>query len=120
MRPTENLLEPGLRTYRRIASRWKLDLGDEASLLGLPPPEYRALLDGGDIAPEDLLERLSLILGIYKDLQILLPNATQADRWIKMPNEHPLFGGKSALQYLKGGSLANLWDLRKYLYLACH
>ena len=120
MRTTETLLEPGLRTYRRIAKRWELDLDDEASLLGLPPSEYGALLDGGFVAPEDLLERLSLLLGIYKDLQLLLPKETQADRWLKTPNEHPLFAGQSALQYLKSGSLAELWNVRRYIFSACH
>ncbi|WP_370542917.1 hypothetical protein [Halomonas sp. KM-1] len=40
------------------------------------------------------LERMSLILGIYKALQILLP---RADAWLRRPNHNPLFAGQLPL-----------------------
>lgn len=48
--------------------------------------------------PEVLLrvgtvERLSLLLGVFKDLQILLPRRDVADGWVKKANHGPLFNG---------------------------
>ena len=40
----------------------------------------------------DTLTRLSLVLGIYKALQVLYPEPAFADRWIGVPNSHTLFG----------------------------
>ena len=42
----------------------------------------------------DALTRLSLVLGIYKSLQLLYPDPPFSDRWIRLPNSHPLFGGR--------------------------
>jgi hypothetical protein len=42
----------------------------------------------------DTLERVSYILGIYKALQILLPDHDAADAWIRKPNSAPPFGGR--------------------------
>ena len=41
----------------------------------------------------DLLERASYILGIYKSLEILLPDEGLADQWLATPNDNPLFNG---------------------------
>ena len=46
----------------------------------------------------DTLERISYILGIWKALQILLPDPAAADAWIRKPNAAPLFSGKPALE----------------------
>ncbi len=35
--------------------------------------------------------RISYVLGIYKALQMLLPDAAVADAWIKRPDTAPLF-----------------------------
>jgi len=61
----------------------------------------------------DQLERISYILGIYKALKILLPDT--ADEWIKKPNKHHLFNGKSSLDIMLGGNVADLYIVRKYL-----
>jgi hypothetical protein len=65
--------------------------------------------------PRDTLERLSYLLGIYKALQLLLPNARAADDWIRRPNDAPLFGGKSALDRMLSGNVADLFLVRQYL-----
>jgi hypothetical protein len=65
--------------------------------------------------PRDTLERLSYLLGIYKALQLLLPEAQAADEWIRRPNEAPLFGGRSALERMLSGNVADLYLVRQYL-----
>jgi hypothetical protein len=62
-----------------------------------------------------VLERLSYVLGIYKSLQILLPEPERADAWVRRPNDAPLFGGGSALGRMLGGQVADLFLVRQYL-----
>ena len=63
--------------------------------------------------PKDTLERISYILGVYKALQILLPDEAAADAWVKRPNQAPLFAGKSALDRMLSGQVADLFIVRQ-------
>ena len=42
----------------------------------------------------DTLTRISLVLGIYKALQVLYPDQSLADHWVRLPNANPIFGGR--------------------------
>jgi hypothetical protein len=63
----------------------------------------------------DLAERLSYILGIYKALQILLPDARSADSWVNRPNSALLFAGRAPLERILGGNVADLYEVRRWL-----
>ena len=63
----------------------------------------------------DTLERLSNLLGIYKSLQILLPDAAAADAWVRQPNSAAPFGGRSALDRMLAGNVSDLHLVRRYL-----
>ena len=63
----------------------------------------------------DVLERLSYIFGIYKDLQILLPKSESADARVHRPNVAVLFQGKPALDRMLSGNVADLYVVRQYL-----
>ena len=88
----------GLRAFVRIAEHWGLSVDEQLrcsasrrarpSSPGASSPKRRA-------CSRDTLERLSNLLGIYKSLQILLPDAAAADAWVRKPNAAPLFGGRS-------------------------
>ena len=67
------------------------------------------------LLPKDTLERISYILGIYKALQILLPNERAADMWIRRPNTAPPFGGQAALTRMLSGHVSDLYVVRQYL-----
>jgi hypothetical protein len=69
---------------------------------------------GGNVS-RDVLERISYVLGIYKALQILFPDAERADAWISSPNAAPLFGGHSALDRMLAGNVSDLYAVRQYL-----
>jgi hypothetical protein len=64
---------------------------------------------------QDVLERISYLLGIYKALHILFPNDAQTDAWIRRPSGAALFGGASALDRTLGGQVADLFVVRQYL-----
>lgn len=105
-----------LRTFFRLAEAWQLSVAEQMSVLGVA----RATLyqwKQGKAGPLDrhLLERLSHLFGIYSALQILFPASGRADAWIRKPNSAPLFGGKSALDRMLAGQVADLWVVRQYL-----
>jgi hypothetical protein len=108
----------GLRAFFNIARDWNLNTDEQMVLLGGPGRstffKWKSAPNTADLK-RDTLERLSYLLGIYKALQILLPTSTAADAWVKKPNTAPLFGGKSALERMLGGNVADLLAVRQYL-----
>lgn len=107
----------GLRAFARIAELWHLSVAEQLALLGLTSRStyFKWRKDPNPRLPRDTLERLSYLLGIYKALQLLLPEARAADEWIRRPNDAPLFGGKSALERMLSGNVADLYIVRQYL-----
>jgi hypothetical protein len=108
---------PALRAFVNIAEKWGLDLREQLGLLGWPSKStfYNWKASAEDVTlPYDVLVRLSLILGIYKALHILYPDAAFADAWIKMRNRNELFGGRTPLEYALGGQSA-LHEVRRLL-----
>jgi hypothetical protein len=108
---------PALRTFFRIADAWGLSGEQARTLLGNPPRStfYEWKKQGPASLPRDTLERISYLLGIYKALQILLPDAQAADAWVRKPNQAPLFGGRPALERMLSGNVADLYVVRQYL-----
>lgn len=108
----------GLRAFFNIAHNWDLSEQEQLVLLGQPSRstyyKWKSAPQTADLK-RDTLERLSYILGIYKALQILLPDLAAADAWVKKPNTAPLFGGKSALDRMLGGNIGDLLAVRQYL-----
>jgi Protein of unknown function (DUF2384) len=113
----ERLAGPALRTFFRIAEAWQLSTDEARALLGDPPRStfFAWKKAGGGPLPRDTLERISYVLGIYKALQILLPEPAAADAWVRKPNSAPLFAGKPALERMLSGNVADLYVVRQYL-----
>ncbi len=113
---TKDMSEAGLQAFCRIAELWGLSLDQQLVLLGGRPKStfYNWKRTGGAL-PEDVLERISYILGIYRALEILLPKPEAADNWVKKPNTAPIFGGAAALDRMLGGKVADLYVVRQYL-----
>lgn len=113
---TAAMAAAGLRAFARIAADWGLSTDEQRRLLGEPPRStffaWRRAPDKA-VLPRDTLERLSLLLGIYKALQILLPDAAAADAWVRKPNA--AFGGSSALAVMLGGNVGDLLRVRRWL-----
>lgn len=113
----KGLSGPALRTFFRIADLWQLDVDEQMTLLGVTARStfFKWKKDQNTALPKDTLERISYILGVYKALQILLPNEKAADEWVKRPNEAPVFAGQSALDRMLSGQVADLFVVRQYL-----
>jgi hypothetical protein len=107
----------GLRAFCRIADLWHLSIAEQLTLLGLSSRStyFKWRKEPQVRLPRDTLERISYILGIYKALQLLLPDTRAADEWIRRPNEAAVFGGRSALDRMLSGNVADLYIVRQYL-----
>lgn len=112
-----------IKAALRIASCWQLSDRDLGILLGgISVASLRrwrsALRDGGTPRADinvDTLDRVSYLLGIYKALHLLFPDAAQADAWIHKPNDGLPFGGRSAMDVMLQGSMRDLMTVRRYL-----
>jgi hypothetical protein len=109
---------PGLRTFFRMAEAWGLSVEEQMRLLGLGTRStyFKWKREPGAVTlPRDTLERLSYLFGIWKALQILLPDERAADGWLRKRNDAPPFGGRSALDRMLSGHVADLYEVRRYL-----
>lgn len=113
----EDLGATALTAFFNISAAWGLGADDERVLLGSPARStfFKWKSERAAKLSPDTLERISYVLGIYKALHILLPTAQAADEWIKQPNTAAPFGGKSALERMRGGRVIDLADVRRYL-----
>ena len=113
----KGLSGPALRTFFRIAGLWRLSVDEQMVLLGVTARStfFKWKKSPNTVLPKDTLERISYVLGIYKAIQILLPDDKAADEWVKRPNTAPPFGGRSALDRMMSGQVADLFVVRQYL-----
>ena len=114
---SEDASAAAFRTFLRIADLWGLSVDEQLVLLGHPARStyYTWKRGGAPSLSHDTMERLSYLLGIYKALQILLPEPKRADGWLRSANDAPLFGGRPALERMLSGRVADLFLVRQYL-----
>ncbi|MEE9339948.1 MAG: MbcA/ParS/Xre antitoxin family protein [Methylococcaceae bacterium] len=115
---TPYTIKPALNVFFKIMADWNLNTEQSMTLLGIDSkstyfkwkrdPESSRL-------DKDKIDRLSYVFGIYKALQILLPNHESADSWIKKENSASPFNGKSALDRMLSGHIIDLHAVREYL-----
>ena len=101
----EKLSPSALVGFFRLADLWKLRDEDARGLLGgVSNGSYYSLKRRpSKTLDQDKLTRISLLLGIFKALNILYSKKL-ADAWLQLPNSNPMFGGESPLaSMIKGG-----------------
>jgi hypothetical protein len=108
---------PALRTFARMAELWGLSPEQQMRLLGLASRTtfYKWRKDPPARLSPDTLERLSYLFGIWKALEILLPDRDFRLAWIHRPNGNPLFGGAAPLERMLAGRVSDLYLVRRYL-----
>jgi Protein of unknown function (DUF2384) len=101
---------PAIRAFLKLRDLWDLRDEDSRQLLGgmSNGAFYELKRKARSTLDQDRLTRISILLGIFKALNILYSKKL-ADRWIQLPNENPMFRGESPLAYMiKGGQPAML------------
>lgn len=111
------LSAPGLRTFFNIAAEWGLTGEQQRVLLGGVPPSTYHKWKGGSVGTlsYDQLERISLVLGVYKALKLLFADDASGVRWLKASNTDLPFTGGRPLDRMLRGSIDDLYAVRRYL-----
>lgn len=108
----------GLKLFFTLANQWGLSQEEQLSLLGLTSRttlhNWKVRLEQGEELKLslDTLERLSLIAGIRKGVEILYG----PERWNDyMRSSNRAFGDQSPLDRMLMGKMGNLYEVRRYL-----
>lgn len=104
-REVQDKLSPAaVRAFFSVAAHWGLRDEDARALLGgISNGSFYQLKRAPKTLDQDKLTRISLLVGIFKALNVLY-STKLADAWIQRPNTNPIFGGESPLAgMLKGG-----------------
>ncbi len=99
-----------------IAARWKLRDEDTRALLGgMSSGSFYGLKGQSNrTLDEDQLTRISLLIGVFKALNILYSQKL-ADSWMSLRNTNLMFGGDSPLNYMKKGGIPAIMRVRQLL-----
>jgi hypothetical protein len=105
-----------VKAFLKIRELWDLRDEDARQLLGgiSNGAFYELKKKARGTLDQDRLTRISLLTGIFKGLNILYSKKL-ADRWIRLPNENPMFEGETPLTYLIKGGLPAMVRVRQLL-----
>ena len=111
----ERLSQSAVDGFFAIIDKWGISMEQAAELLGGVPRSsiYKLRTAAGTLRMDELM-RISLIVGIYKALHILLP-AELADSWMTGPNDNYLFGGQTPLHFAIRTGIPGLQQVRSLL-----
>jgi hypothetical protein len=117
----EKLSPVAIRAFFRLASHWKLRDEDARGLIGgisngsfYQLKRSAAKTADARTLDQDKLTRVSLLVGIFKALNILY-GTKLADAWIQLPNSNPVFGGQTPLAYMLKGGMPSMLRVRQLL-----
>lgn len=104
------------RAFFKIAQVWRLRDEDARTLLGgiSNGSFYNLKRRPARNLDQDRLTRISLLIGIFKALNILY-SGKLADAWIQLDNRNPMFGGSTPLAYMLRGGLPAMVRVRQLL-----
>lgn len=107
-------IPPELEAFFAMADRWGLSTEQQITLLGSPGRStfFKWKKEGG-LLPRDTRERLSHLLAIWKALRILFTDDRRGEEWMSLANDY--FEGRSALEVMLEGGMADILVVRQYL-----
>jgi hypothetical protein len=112
----ERLSAPALKAFFNIMARWGVRDEDARALLGgvTNGPFYEMKRNPDRLVDIDRLTRISYLIGMFKALRILHA-VPLADEWVRLPNQNPVFGGRTPLAYMIHGGLPAMQTVRRLL-----
>jgi uncharacterized protein (DUF2384 family) len=112
----EKLSPAAIEAVLKIAEKWSLKNEDAMALLGgISSGRYYELKKNrkGNLG-QDELTRVSLLIGIFKALNILF-NENLANQWVSRPNSNPMFHDDPPLEVLIEGGIPGMLSVRRLL-----
>ncbi len=101
--------------YTGLCGVWEIPENDAATLLGITPTRYRKwVANDGEPMDVQVLEKISCLLGIYKDLGTLYSgHLDRTARWFKYPN--PQLDGQAPYDVLAGAEPPTFHTVRRFV-----
>jgi uncharacterized protein (DUF2384 family) len=106
-----------IEAFFKITEKWQLKSEDAMVLLGgISHGRYYELKRNNKpaVLTQDELTRVSLMIGIYKALNILFSEKL-ANQWISRPNSNPMFNNVPPITTLTRGGIMGLIAVRRLL-----
>lgn len=106
----------------RLADLWRLTTEETCLLLGdMSERSWFRLKKQESLRsdralrlPQDMLTRISVLIGIFKGLRLLFSDPL-ADDWIRLPNRGALFGGRAPLTVAIERGIPGLLEIRHHV-----
>jgi hypothetical protein len=111
------LSESAIKVFVNIAKKWDLNEAQARGLLGgVASSTYHAwkTKPKGRHLDQDTLTRISLVIGIFKALNIYF-GKPWADRWMTFENSGPLFAGQAPIDYMLRNGQPGMTEVRRML-----
>ncbi len=107
---------PAIAAFFKIVETWDINNDDAMRLLGGVSHGrfYGLKKTHKGVLTQDELTRISLLIGIFKALNILFARKL-ADRWMSLANSNPMFNGASPLASLIEGGMPAMVQVRRLL-----
>lgn len=106
-----------IKAFIRIMEQWDMSIGERCALLGDVPKQtyYKWARNNVATLSRDQLERIGIVLGIFKALKLLFSNEGGRARWLKGANDDYAFKGLSPAQRMVQGGMTDLYAVRQYV-----
>lgn len=105
----------------RLADLWRLSTEETCLLLGDMSERSWFRIKKQDLKADrtlrlsqDMLTRISVLVGIFKGLRLLFSEKL-ADDWIRLPNRGPLFGGRTPIEIAIERGIPGLLEIRFHI-----
>jgi uncharacterized protein (DUF2384 family) len=110
------LSPPAIAAFFSLVEKWDLRNEDAMALLGGASHGryYELKRSRKGILSQDELTRVSLLIGIFKALNILFSRQL-ADQWTSRPNSNAMFNNAAPLQLLVRGGVPGMMGVRRLL-----
>ena len=102
--------------FFRIIEKWNLKNDIAMALLGgvSSGRYYELKRTEKGVLTQDELTRISLLIGIFKSLNILF-NPKLANQWVSRPNTYPMFANERPVELLVHGGVPGMLSVRRQL-----
>ena len=110
------LSRPAIEAFFAIVEKWDLRNEDAMALLGGASHGryYELKKNRKGLLSQDELTRISLLIGIFKALNILFSQRL-ANQWTSRPNSNPMFNNTAPLQLLVRAGVPGMIGVRRLL-----
>ena len=110
------LTAAALKAVLRLTEAWGASNAEGAALLGVSESTWDRIKSGrwDGVLSQDQLTRSSALIGVFKGLHLLFADG-MADRWPRLANRGPVFGGMTPIQAMITGGIPRMLETRQYI-----